>query len=190
MNAGCRLGQLDPSGSRIIADELPAARPWRAYNAGMESSTPVTRALEALQIPYRLHRHRRPVRSLEQAAAERGLLAEQLVRSLLFRLEDGSYVMVLMPGPAQVSWAKLRHYLGVSRLTTATAEQVVSVTGYPPGAVSPFGLAHPVRLLADRQLFNHPQISLGAGERNAGVTLQVNDLVRALKPEVADLCSR
>jgi Cys-tRNA(Pro)/Cys-tRNA(Cys) deacylase len=155
----------------------------------MKPSTPVTRALDALHIPHRLHRHPLPVRSLEQAAAERGLQPEQLVRSLLFRLEDGNFVMVLMPGPAQVSWAKLRHYLGVSRLTTATAEQVKQVTGYPPGAVSPFGLVHPVRLVADRQLLDQPQISLGAGERNAGVTLQVADLMRVLKPEVADLTS-
>ncbi len=152
----------------------------------MSPSTPVTRALQELGIPYRLHLHRRPLRSLEQAAAERGLEPDQIVRSLLFRLEGGSFVMVLVAGPGRVSWPRLRRYLGVSRLTTATADEVRRVTGYEPGAVSPFALPGPVRLLADRSVLAHEVISLGAGIRNAGVILKRDDLLRALEPEVGD----
>lgn len=152
----------------------------------MSVSTPVTQALDALGIPYRLHLHERPVRSLEQAARERGLRPEQIVRSLVFRLEDGSFVLVLMPGPGKVAWPKLRHHLGVSRLTTATAEEVRRVTGYEPGAVSPFGLPRPLRVLADRSLLDLEEVSLGAGIRDAGVVLSAADLVAALQPEFGD----
>ena len=64
----------------------------------MAKSTPVTRALDELGIPYQIHTHERPLRSLEQAAEERGLEPDQIARSLLFRLEDGAFVLVLMPG--------------------------------------------------------------------------------------------
>jgi Cys-tRNA(Pro)/Cys-tRNA(Cys) deacylase len=152
----------------------------------MPTSTPVTQALEGLGIHYQLHIHEKPLRSLEQAAYERGLDPTQIVRSLLFRCEDETYVLVLMAGPKKVNWPKLRRYLGVSRITTATREQVQAVTGYPPGAVSPFGLPSPLRILADHSLLTHEKISLGAGIPNAGVILQRDDLLSALDIEIGD----
>ncbi len=148
--------------------------------------TPVTHALDALDIPYRLHLHTRPLRSLEQAASERGLLPDQIVRSLVFRLEDERYIMVLMPGPGKVDWPKLRHHLGVSRITTAGADEVLEVTGYKTGAVSPFGLPVNLRILADRRIMDHETISIGAGIRNAGIILQRDDLLRAIEPEMGE----
>ncbi len=149
-------------------------------------STPVSRVLDAAGIPYTLRLHDHPVTSLEQAAAELGLRPGQIVRSLVFRGDDGTFLMVLAPGPRQVSWPKLRRYLGVSRVTTATADEVLQVTGYPPGAVSPLGLAAPLRILADRSLTEEQTVSIGAGVRNAGITLRVDDLLRIVQPEFGD----
>ncbi len=148
--------------------------------------TPVTRALDALGIPYQVHIHAGPVRSLEQAARERGLQPAQIVRSLLFRTETGDFVMLLMPGAGKASWPRLRQALGVSRLTTATLDEVVRVTGYEPGAVSPFGLPQPVRLLADRSLLSQETVSIGAGVGNTGILLRSADLVGALSPELGE----
>jgi Cys-tRNA(Pro)/Cys-tRNA(Cys) deacylase len=156
------------------------------YNASMSPSTPATQALDDLGIPYRLFVHSSPVHSLEQAASERGLTPEQIVRSLLFRVEDGSYVLVLVAGPSQVAWPKLRHHLGVSRITTATREQVIQATGYAPGTVSPLGLPSPLPILADRGVMEQDVISVGAGIPNAGIILQRADLVRVVRPEIGD----
>jgi prolyl-tRNA editing enzyme YbaK/EbsC (Cys-tRNA(Pro) deacylase) len=109
----------------------------------------------------------------------------KIVRSLVFRCER-SFLMVLSPGPRQISWPKLRRHLGISRVTTATAEEVLQVTGYPPGAVSPLGLPAPLRILADRSLAEEQTVSIGAGIRNAGVVLRVDDLVRIVQPEIGD----
>ena len=49
--------------------------------------------------------------------------------------------MLLAPGPEKVSWPRLRRHLGVSRVTTASPDEVERVTGYAPGTVSPLGLA-------------------------------------------------
>ncbi len=143
-------------------------------------STPVTRALDALGVAYRLFRHPGPIHSLEQAASERGQRPEQIVRSILFRLAEEAFVMVLIAGPRQVSWPALRRYLGVSRLTMAGEAEVLAVTGYPTGAVSPFGLPRPLRVLADEGIFAEEEISIGCGVRNATVILKAADLRRAL----------
>jgi len=148
------------------------------------TTTPVTRTLDSLNIPYRLHMHATPLLSIEQAASERGLVPQQIVRTLVFRLENGSCILVLMPGPGKVNWPKLRHHLGVSRITTAEADEVLEVTGYETGAVSPFGLPEPLRILADRRIMDHETISIGAGIRNAGIILQREDLITSLQPEL------
>ncbi len=158
------------------------------YNAGMSTSTPATEALDDLGIPYRLFLHSSPVHSLEQAALERGLAPEQIVRSLVFRVEEGSYVLVLVAGPSQVAWPKLRHHLGVSRLTTADRQQVTQATGYAPGTVSPLGLTSPLPILADQSVMEQEVISVGAGIPNAGIILKRVDLLKAIQPVIGEFC--
>jgi Cys-tRNA(Pro)/Cys-tRNA(Cys) deacylase len=143
-------------------------------------STPVTRDLDAKGVPYRLFTHPGPLHSLEQAARERGQRPEQVVRSILFRLSQGEFVMVLVAGPKQISWPALRSHLGVTRMSTASKEEVLERTGYPTGAVSPFGLPEPVRILVDEGVFQEEEISIGSGVRYTTVFLSSKDLRRAL----------
>lgn len=149
--------------------------------------TSATRELDQLGIAYRCKVHDQPVQSLTEAAEARGLRPGQIVRSLLFRTEDGSFVLVLMPGPTQVDWAKLRAHLGVSRVRTARPQEVEQVTGYSPGAVSPFGLKQSLRILADPRMKDHEEISLGAGVKGAGLILTSQALLETVEPELVDL---
>jgi Cys-tRNA(Pro) deacylase len=127
--------------------------------------------------------------SLEQAARERGQEPDQVVRSILFRVGEGQFVMVLMPGPQQVSWPALRKHLGKSRLTMASEAEVLRETGYTPGAVSPFGLPAPIPVLVDQGLLSQTEISIGSGERGVTVILQVKDLLSALDQyEIGSFC--
>jgi Cys-tRNA(Pro)/Cys-tRNA(Cys) deacylase len=147
-----------------------------------EESTPVTRALAELNIPYRLFRHPGAVHSLEQAARERGQRPEQVVRSIVFRLAQDTFVMVLVAGSLQVSWPVLRSYLGQSRLTMASEEELLARTGYPPGAVSPLGLPAPMRILVDPSVLVEDEVSVGSGVRYLTVILHSADLARAIGP--------
>jgi Cys-tRNA(Pro)/Cys-tRNA(Cys) deacylase len=160
---------------------------------------PAALALGRIGIPYRLFRHVGPVASLEQAAIERGQTVEQVIRSILFRLPrrppaDGmahgrhdaarltgsEFVMVLMAGPAQISWPALRAYLGRSRISMAGEDEVLSATGYRVGAVSPFGLPAPIRTLVDEAVFTPEEVSIGSGVRGVSIILRTDDLRRAL----------
>lgn len=142
--------------------------------------TPVTRALDVQLILYHIFQHPRPVESLEQAARERGQLPAQVIRSIVFRLSQEDYVMVLMAGAAQVNWAALRKQLGVSRVTMANENELRAATGYEIGAVSPFGLPKPMRVIADPNVFAPDEISIGSGVRGTTVILSSADLKRAL----------
>ena len=97
--------------------------------------------------------------------------------------------MVLVAGPAQVDWKRLRQHLGQSRLTMASPDEVLAVTGYPIGAVSPFGLPAPLPIYIDRSVLAEAEISIGSGWRNITVILQSADLQQALPAAVVgDFC--
>lgn len=141
---------------------------------------PASLALEKQHIPHRVFRHKRPVESLEQAAAERNQRPGQVVRSILFQIRAGEFVMVLVAGPSQVDWKALRQLIRRSRIRMATEEEVLEVTGYRVGTVSPFGLRHPIRVLIDASVLSEEEISTGSGIRNAAIILKSADLRRVL----------
>jgi len=146
----------------------------------MSEMTPVGRALQALGIPFEEFRHAGPVNSLEQAAEERGQRPEQVVRSILFRLAQDDYLIVLVGGPKQIDWKRLRGTVGQSRMTMARPDEVLSVTGYEIGAVAPFALPRPVRVLLDESVMAEEVVSLGSGVRGTAIILTTADLARAL----------
>lgn len=144
--------------------------------------------LTDLQIPHRLFKHHTRPGSLEQAALLRGQMPEQVVRSILFRLSELGFVMALVSGLSQISWRNLRTYLGARRIALATSEEVLSITGYEIGAVSPFGLKQPIRILVDSNILKQDEISIGSGEHGLAIILNAADLLTALpKAEMVDL---
>jgi Cys-tRNA(Pro) deacylase len=141
---------------------------------------PVSRALTALGVPHRVFRHPGPVTTLEQAAAERGQQPEQVIRSIVFRVGAGEFVMVLVAGAQQVAWKALRQYLGQNRLTTASEAELLAATGYVPGSVGPLGLPAPMRILIDARALAPDEVSVGSGVRGTTVIFTSADLRRAL----------
>lgn len=155
------------------------------------SKPPASIALEQLGIPHRVFRHEQPVTSLEEAAAARNQRPEQVVRSILFQVRAGEFVMVLMAGGGQVDWKKLRQLVKRSRVRMATEEEVLEVTGYRIGTVSPFGVRQPVRVLMDASVLREEEVSLGSGVRNVAIIMKSEDVRKALgEVETVDLSER
>jgi prolyl-tRNA editing enzyme YbaK/EbsC (Cys-tRNA(Pro) deacylase) len=155
----------------------------------MPVSSPATRSLDQLSVPYRLFEHPHPPASLEQAARERGQAPGQVIRSILFRHGQEYYVMVLMAGPGQISWKCVRSHLGVSRIAMASESEVREETGCEIGTVNPLGLPRPIRILADASVFTPEEISIGSGVRGVAIIMKSADLRRAVgKIEVEQFC--
>lgn len=146
----------------------------------MTEQPPASIALEKLNIPHRVFRHESLVTSFEQAASERNQRPEQIVRSILFQVRPEEFVMVLVAGPAQVDWRKLRQLVKRSRLRMATEEEVLDVTGYRVGTVSPFGLKNPVQVMIDESVLKEEEVSIGSGIRSVAIIMKSADLRRAL----------
>jgi Cys-tRNA(Pro) deacylase len=146
----------------------------------MSEQPPASIALEKLNIPHRVFIHETLVTSFEQAASDRNQRPEQVVRSILFQVRPEEFAMVLVAGPTQVDWRKLRQLVKRSRVRMATEEEVLDVTGYRVGTVSPFGLKNPVKVMIDESVLKEEEISIGSGIRSVAIIMKSADLRRAL----------
>lgn len=141
---------------------------------------PASIALDEQNIPHQVFKHEKPLLSFEQAAAERNQRPEQIVRSILFQIRPEEFVMVLVAGRDQVDWRKFRQLVGRSRVRMATEEEVLQVTGYRVGTVSPLGLKNQVRVMIDESVLREEEISLGSGVRQMAIIMKSADLRRVL----------
>jgi len=147
----------------------------------MSVQTPAINFLQQHNIPHRVFIHPGPVDSLEQAARERNQQPEQVIRSIVFRVGEAEFIMVLVSGPGQIPWKGLRRYLGQNRLTMATEEELLQTTGCHPGTVSPFGLLQPMRVLVDECILKLEEVSLGSCVRGVAVVIKTADLMNAIQ---------
>jgi Cys-tRNA(Pro) deacylase len=150
-------------------------------------STRVTTLLASLGIPYTVLPHTEPVFTVEAAAAQRGVVKEEMVKSILLRDRDGRYVMACVTGDAQLDPKAVRAQLPEEwkRLSFASADEIRAVTGFVQGAVAPLGLPASVPIFFDEAIARCPKVSISSGDPMAGLELEPHDLIRAAGAKLA-----
>lgn len=148
-------------------------------------STPATAALDTAGVEYRMVHHGH-VSSAQEAADKRGIPIGALAKTLVIRMAEGEYVLVLVPGDRGLDYPKLRAHLGVRRLTMPSPDEAKEATGYARGTITPLG-AGGWPVLVDTSLTTHPEVSLGAGVGEWAIHLSPADLVSATGAAVVDV---
>lgn len=120
------------------------------------------------------------------AADAIGCTLGQVVKSLVL-VCDGASVVALVPGDRRADTGKVARLVGARRVAVANPEEVVSATGFSPGAVSPFPLERVSAVLVERTLLRHPTVWAGAGSDRHMVALSPAELVRLTRGRVEDL---
>ncbi len=149
-----------------------------------DGSDRATAAADALGLDYAETRHG-PVSSLAEAAAARGLVPRQVVKTLVVRVADGDYRFVLVPGDREIAWPKLRALVGVNRLSMPPADEALEVTGYVRGTITPLGSLRALPVIADASI--EGTVSIGGGDHGVALTVAAADLVDVLDAVVADV---
>jgi Cys-tRNA(Pro) deacylase len=152
-----------------------------------EPAASVVDALDRLGLPYRVLVHTAPVRSLEEAAAARGVEVVDVVKTLVVRRGEGDYLFVLVPGGRQISWPKLRALLGVSRMSMPPADEAFAATGFRRGTITPLGSATAWPVVADSMLAGRGEITLGSGSHDVAIAVHATALIDAVGATVADV---
>ena len=153
-------------------------------SSGADRPAAAVEAAERLGLAHRVVRHG-PVRSLEEAAAARGLEPQQVVKTLVVRLADDDYRFVLVPGRREISWPKLRKLLGVNRISMPSAEVAREVTGYERGTITPLGATMAWPVVADTAV--RGTVSIGGGAHGVSLTVDATALLEALDATVEDV---
>lgn len=153
----------------------------------MNSKTKIIDILESHQIPFRLLPHNEPVYTMEAAARQRGVVEEEMVKSILLREKDGRFVMACVLGNARLDPKAVRASLpnGWKRLTFASAEEILEVTGCVMGAVAPLALPPDLPVFFDQAIAGCQKVSISSGDPMAGIEMDAQDLIRLSGAQMA-----
>ncbi|MDM4761855.1 YbaK/EbsC family protein [Galbitalea sp. SE-J8] len=124
--------------------------------------------------------------SLEEAAATLGISPADIVKSLVVKRHDGTFLFALIPGDRQISWKKLRAVVGVNRLQLPDAGQAFEATGYERGTITPLGARGSWPVFADASIVGR-RVALGAGEHGWSAWVDADALIAAFGATVADI---
>lgn len=128
----------------------------------------------------------------EEAAAAAGCELGQIVKTLVV-YAAGTPIFVFVAGDRRLNDRALAGRFGVGRkqIKLASAEQVLQLTGYPVGGVSPFGAPTGTHValpaLIDASFARFETIWVAAGTPRAIFPMQRADLQRLTNAEVADV---
>ena len=139
-----------------------------------------------------------PTPTVETAAQAVGVRPEQIVKSILFLVDEVNApgalrpVLAIVNGTAYVERRVIAGLYGVGkkRVRLASPEEVQTITGYEVGAMPPFGHRQPLPTLLDRGVLDLPEVYAGGGDENALLRLKPDDILRASRAKVLDLCNQ
>lgn len=118
-----------------------------------------------------------PGRGIEEAAERRGIAIDRILKTMVVRIADGRYVLVMVPGDRLIDWRALRSLLGERRLSLADEEEAYAATGYKRGTITPFGAAGDWPLLIEASVEGSGEVSVGTGTEGVAVHLDADDLI-------------
>ena len=155
----------------------------------MAFQTKITQLLDAHQTPYRLLPHTEPVFTVDAAAQQRGVVIEEIVKSILLRDKVGHYVMACVLGQAHLDPKAVRARMPSDwkRLYFASVEEIHAVTGCVQGAVAPLGLPEGVTVIFDEAIVLRKKVNISSGNPMAGLELAPQDLLRLASARLAPI---
>ena len=154
--------------------------------------TTITDFLDEQGVSYKLLPHSVAVFTVETAAAQRGVVMEEMVKCILLRDKARRYVMAGVTGEARLDPKAVRAALqgSVRRLSFASAAEILEVTGHEMGAVAPLCLPNGLPLVFDEAIAALDKVSISSGDPMAGIELGGGDLIRLSGALLAPIAER
>ena len=149
-----------------------------------------TRGIECLKqagVRFEILPYRHKAKGAKPVAEALGLPEEIVIKTIVFRADDGLFLLALMSGDGSVSEKKLARVSAHKRVSSAAPRDAERITGYQVGGIGPFGLKQPLPVFLDEATAQHDEIVTNAGARGTMVRLATDDLVRLTNAVVADI---
>ncbi|MDQ1176307.1 aminoacyl-tRNA deacylase [Microbacterium sp. SORGH_AS_0421] len=131
-------------------------------------------------------RERPAASSLDEAAELLGIPSASIVKTLVVKRSDDTYLFALVPGDRAISWPKLRAVVGVNKLRLPEPELALAATGYERGTIVPIGSMTDWPVFADERIVG-TRIAMGAGAHGYSVFVEADELIASYGATVADI---
>jgi prolyl-tRNA editing enzyme YbaK/EbsC (Cys-tRNA(Pro) deacylase) len=106
-------------------------------------------------------------RTAAEAAAALGIEVGQIASSLIFKLPDGSPLLIITSGRHRVDTDLVASDLGIEKLGRVDADYVKEHSGFSIGGVAPIGWVSPATILIDQALNDYEVVWAAAGHPHA-----------------------
>lgn len=143
--------------------------------------TKAMRLLDKERIEYKVHDYSTSgcISALD-VAAYLGEDPKRLFKTLVTQGKSGTYYTVLVPGNRELDLKRTASLLGEKSLSMVNSKELLGLTGYVHGGVSPLGMKKTFKTLIDASCKDLKTIFISAGEIGWQLEVGVEDVVRSL----------
>jgi len=128
--------------------------------------------------------------SAQRVASLLHIPGRQLAKVVLVKADD-ALVMLALPAPYRVDFAKVRQVLKTENVRLAREEEFADLfADCEVGAMPPFGNLYNLDLYVDRTLSTQPEIAFPAGSHREIMQMAYADFERIAQPTVADFSAK
>ena len=135
--------------------------------------------MRELGISDEVHHLSDSARSAQEAADALGVLVGQVASSIVFKLPNGSPLLVITSGRHRVDTALVAKSLEVEKLHRADADFVREWSGFAIGGVAPIGWISPATIVIDEALNQYDVVWAAAGHPHVVFPTTFEELKRA-----------
>ena len=148
--------------------------------------------LDERNIPYEARSfHPETEKGAANVARALGFSERQAVKTLIFQVDTGERVLVMLGGDQNAISGNLKKAIGSRNIQMASPEAVKEATGYVIGSIPAFGWQPPnFRSFLEASLLNEPILGTGAGQWGEEIMITPDDLIKASNAIVVNLTER
>ena len=153
---------------------------------------PSHRHLDTLKIPYeRKSFSPETEKGAANVARALGFSERQAVKTLIFQVDSGERVLVMLGGDQSAISGNLKRAIGSRNIQMAAPEVVKETTGYVIGSIPPFSWQpQGFRTFLEASLVDEPVLGVGAGQWGEEIFITPQNLIRASNAIVVNLTVR
>lgn len=120
-----------------------------------------------------------------------GFLERQAVKTLIFQVDTGERVLVMLGGDQNAISGHLKKAIGSRNIKMAEPDVVRETTGYVIGSIPAFGWQpQGFRSFLESSLANEPILGTGAGQWGEEIMITPENLIKASNAIVVNLTER
>ncbi len=120
-----------------------------------------------------------------------GFSERQAVKTLIFQVDTGERVLVMLGGDQNAVSGNLKKAIGSRNIKMAEPDAVKETTGYVIGSIPAFGWQPPgFRSFLEASLVQEPILGTGAGQWGEEIMITPENLIRASDAIVVNLTDR